>query len=1502
MLKKSVAAILCLMMVVQFICNAQAQTQETTTPVYADAYLDAETVDGIYQLTERGFNYWFPTWVKLHPKLLDYVHRVYPTLTRASEFVRTFVEKEDKVFAQTDLPFLRFEHPEAEDLKVLVSGIPGLVEIKDYKFTDQDVEILKAYNTLNDVQHIFKYDRAFAYKLFNYQQSAEKLEFLAYVYDKIYRVNQAGRNSNPINSLENKDNPLFLAYRLYVHGENKEKGFTLAKLEELLKSKDNTTKTHAYAILRLPNSAVDISDEVFPKSNNKEQLYTQLNVDNLANELNRETDVPDYKTLLDYYYQLMQDAGKEDTVQFATDEKLLAPINPFSYELDIPDGHIVNLNGYLGVLRTYLKMVHEKHKLLEVYGPYILSDKLLYAQQQDVLRKLDALKKGSAQLEKYDAKKGYDFWNKEENSVSLKTLYDFITKRTMLVDFNSYDVSNLSSSFKYFFDEKSEEFSKEYMRGVALSAMFVPMQTNVYDPLVIQQAGDDDFINDFHYRWGFYRKALYLDTNPDAALELKRTGQQGTKRVVTLADLIKTERDVVLYADDNFYNANKLADYLKMDMNRFDNVDSESGNNGKLATAWEKFSNIFRKDIYNVTKTAEHKTYGFFPGITPYDPTKNPDQEDLLDIYDSDVVLPSKLIDEEMQKTDYTVLQPFAVVSGIYRTKDVLSKANAFATDPKPVFISSSKLAFVQNATQKDKESLLNYALLKNLEANMPLGYSQNLDMNSPLYLDIYGNILTESGLVVVPAAANPTLHSDGKFPIISTALYTTYGKQYKFPSRWNIAFDMFVKEGDFWELMPVNTFVGDTISSPSNSIGTVAMRKQMFNIYASDLQGNILDFDLHLNMILEVLRGAPIENIDKNFEGINTAGRLSKAGLIAASKLDELNNALRSKSVNTNLSIPNPAFIDGIEYIVFFFYKLMVLASVIIWMVLIYLDAVGGKLSLQTGLKCLSATLLTVLTIVVIPESFELSYYQANKALLQKEAIYIQMLNLEKTEEGREIGITGVTEPVISSKLYLKLDDVDNHWGEMFKEILLSTSVNSVGDAYKKYNENNPVTGEAGIDVFNDGVYTSLDSLLQSTTVVAAPSANTMSLYQSSNLNSLPVSFFSPYYTFLDILIDDVNKYNADNNVYAYGTKTQRGGELKTLGLVKAFFMSPQFAEHKSDDCLALGDIYGTTNGIVSYDNLLDPATVAKLRETQWVQRDIDTYKTNLENQGKTQENIDKLIRKQSEQLIKRIGLVNTHARDFVLEHFDLIGRVTDETFLKMMALDLALYHNKVFNSGTADTIEIYNLSNDDLLRLSIAPRTQVLLNSPLSFSRFVYETGRTPAIFAAALTVFITFVTGWLKPLLTLLIFAAVFVSVFVFKVILRKDNKPISGYLVTPLLVNLLNVLNAVLLKLSLSLPVLGLSPAICLLLSTVIQVFYVGALVMVVGVALHDWKSLGGNVYEYVASKMFDRTPTLSKGKKRHYKEGRDYLTELLLKQQKRVGTAFKMASKLKGILM
>ena len=1077
--------------------------------------------------------------------------------------------------------------------------------------------------------------------------------------------------------------------------------------------------------------------------------------------------------------------------------------------------------------------------LLDELGPVITADNTSFTSFKEQLKML----KGLAEVLTWaDDDSLWEYWNIDNKRLvnadndfkSLKALYDYLTSVNAFDGVDAYDPEALTSAFAYFFSEENGfQLSEQMQTGLVASATFLPMRTSVYDPYSFDGITTTDWLVNYHAKFGYNRKALYRDTTVDAAVNLQRTKSRGRLEVCTLKDLLNPDQDIVLYIDDNLYNVNKLAEMTDKAFERLDNVDAASSNNNIVGKLWESAKGAWEINMENVAKTAEVTTYsqevqkgGVISTVfTSWDeffmPLETAKEE----------LSPDTVWDDTTQSvtstTGYTYgpMQPYAVLSGVYQDESLFRSLNAALIGSNPVFVSSPTVPYLEEASSKERSQIFNYLLLKNMDSQMTIDYATNLDLTSPIYMDVYGNIVTESGIVVIPAAANATLYNSSYRPY-NAAFYSTYGDDFLLPydadaeSLNKLLEEVLTPVDGVWQLASLQV-KGGSVDLSRLSTADKESLAEITEIFAYDVgTSGFCNASLWKVIITEVLRGAPIECIDKDFEGLNTASRITRSGLMVANKLDELIEALSSDGANASLSIPNPAYIDGLEYVVFFAFKILILITLVIWMTTIYVDAAGGALGLRTGGKCIGAILLTLSLIVGVPTIFELSYYESNKLLLQDETELLMMLNLEKSESGNEIGITKVSEPEKNTTLYLRLADVEMPWWDLLPKIMVSSMDSNLEKLYEEYENAHPIANSPSVTVKNGTVYISTEQLFESSAITFSSVSKT--IYQQAARDT-PASYYTPYYVFLDQLIYKANAYAAENDYYAYSTKIQKGGRLKTLGFIQPYFTSEEFMA-EGMDYLGLYTIYDVTAPAQYFEMKYTEDVLEAIRNSQWCNRDLS-----------------------DDECITRIEKLNVFAQKWVAEHKEMIGKVTDETFLKTMALACALEHNRLFNTMRADYLEIQELGNEDLLRLSIADKDTVMRNSSMSFARFVYTVGGTPAVYAAAILTLVNFLSSWVKPLVTLIVFIITCISIFVFKLILRKDNKSVFGYITTIFLMCVVNVLGALFLKLTMYIPVTGLSPTVCILVQVVIQSIYLFALVKLVLIALKDWRNVGFQKY-------------------------------------------------------
>ena len=1273
--------------------------------------------------------------------------------------------------------------------------------------------------------------------------------------------------------------------------------------------------------------------------------------------------------------------------------------------------------GYL--IATILELQYFRDQLLAQANNDLSSGSI-----KDNLDLLNGLKGVNKVIEKYPFPLLKDLWEKQGEEFkdlpckSLKELYDKLLEKGIFdkIDGIASQQPKVLETGKPLgdwmdYEEGKEKLSDYYLKGIAYSAAMIPMKTNVYSQDWLNFL-DDDFKKNFHNQWGYNRKALYFDSSSSAAQTYFVTGTANPNKVLTLKDFLNAKNDMVVFVDDNFYNADTLG-FDKLDFSGDIQVPAqpqtqpytqptvtqetfaaspaeETSAASEETTAAQEETTTAASTTAAPTTAASTRTrtrtnttnpnlpanpvwqsnspYSVIPNLntgrlttTPALPplrsvprqSPRPISKSILDLFmplevhaepeestaetvpetqaqtqanvqvgvapteewaymadlisnnsnlSADSVLKnndetnySKIFLEKLQNIQgaiqyfpqatlenpgnpdravlnsgqinyylrasnagsevYTPLQGYAVVSSVYRDIDLYNLANS-SLKRYPVFIASEKAGKAKNSSDDAKASIFNYALMRNLKDSMAVEYTGNLDMNSPLYLDIYGNILTESGTVVVPAASNPTLMSSSDFfrGDWSAGLFSIYGNGYKIKaddegSFSNVLDATFQVVDGYW--MPKSRILGNSyvidmsrLSTASKDTLDVLYTQTYVDLHNSnETQNKYYSFKRYVNIILEVLRGAPIENIDKAKEGLDTSNRIDKAGIVAAAKLEQLNDSLNIAGENTTISLPQISNISVFNVVSIIIFKAMMVTLVAISIVTIYIDAVKSQMGLGTIAKIIGTGAIMMSVVLIVPALFDITYYQSNRALLQDEATYLSMLNLEKEESGVEIGMTEVREPHINTNLQIQLDDITVPWYIMFSNVMTADTGKTLDNIWQEHAQTQSfIFNNDDVVIKHNGVYMDVSQIYDSTSIdidtTMTSTTTKRNLVQTAKNKTSTFSYYSPYYAILDALIRNVNTYNAnpwepEENVtnvqgwYSYTTKVQRGGRVKSMGLIAPYFKSERFMSDENKDILGFYHMY---SNLYQTDVQQDPAldglydsNLQNIRASNW-------YPTGIANQD----------------VIKRVDWLTKQARDFVAKNENMLGKVSDETFLKAMALNLAIKHNQVFGNRYASSIDIANLSNDDLLRLSVAKKNDVMMTSTLTFPRFVYETGGTFAVVVAMILSVTMKVSSILKPAAVILTFALIFFSVFIIKICMRKKEATYLGYIVTILLLCLTNIAYSLMLKITLFLPTLF-PPAVCIIIQILLQVGYLFILGNVIYYAAKDWHDMAAFKY-------------------------------------------------------
>lgn len=1018
--------------------------------------------------------------------------------------------------------------------------------------------------------------------------------------------------------------------------------------------------------------------------------------------------------------------------------------------------------------------------------------------------------------------KGLEYLGIYPSSMSdaMKKAQQYLNDFGHLVDETKLGVNekNESEPLKEFFNISTKRFTDHYLRGVALSATYIPLKTSVLNPNTYAYVDDLTFIDEFHYVYGFHRKGLYISTDVDAAVSGYVTGQDNSNlAVATLRDLLQPERDIVLYLDDNFYNIDTLAELQGQQYSMTSNADDADD----TRNIWDKVSDLSEVRVQDVVKTGS--SYRYSDKVSSKIKDYGEDVDARSNKYEN-AVLNSEKIDFYLNETEYSPMQSFAVVSSIYRDKSLFKIVQKQGTYRKPVFVSSPNLAGVVGSDISEFNSIYNYSLLKNITNSAGIDYEIALDLDSPVYIDIYGNILTASGIVVIPAASNATLHKSNGFSLYNAGFLTTYGDVYKIPASLEnseeFAPTFFYESDGVYELSDkvIDGLYFDFNALPYASSKTLYTLR---NLYLSNLN-NSLDFEPRVNLITEVLRGAPIENIDTYKEGLSQNKDASGMSTYMAYNLDELSDEiLPNLAGNTLVYFPNLAFIDGVEYIVVFVFKAVFILLFFILFIQIYGDVIEGKIGLKTVTRFIATVLVSTAAVWLVPKLIETSYYLPNKYLLKDHMETLMILNAEKDLDGKEVSIIDVREPQSSTKFYIKLDDTGVSWVNVLDDVLFKDVFTTIDEAYEQEFKENLLANQAGVLRKSDGLYMDVDGIFSSSSIMF--NKNQKFIYQSVH-DTPTASYALPYYVILDKLIGNVNFYNNNNNIMSYTTKIMGQGKVATLGLIEPYLTSIDFMDN-DDDILGMGRIYSVDSGSL-YDLSFDEEELESMKQSMW-------YRDSLINDP--------------DDLLNKLERLNRKARQYVVDNRSVLGKISDETFLKSMAMSLSLEYNSIFRTAGPTSLEIFEVDNRDLIRLFTAKRDKVLEFSSTSFARFIYEVGSTLTIIFAAILCVVVFISSIARPLVMLIMLLSLVASLIIHKMILRKENHAIKGYAVSIGLICCVNIIYSLILFVSNFIPKIGVNPTGSVIAQIAIQVAYMFFLLKITEIVLRDWRNMGYHKY-------------------------------------------------------
>lgn len=1005
-----------------------------------------------------------------------------------------------------------------------------------------------------------------------------------------------------------------------------------------------------------------------------------------------------------------------------------------------------------------------------------------------------------------------------------------------------------------FFSINGSTMSSQWATGYSLSSLYIPMETNLYESTHVSWLDDGEWVSDYYYKYGFYRKALYVSTDSSAVVNEYMSGQKSNKMVATLGDLLQYDRDIILYTDSNFYNADDINDVLsKLDYTAIRNQANSATKTdeaGLLDALGSMVTEAFQLDTPTILKTAGNVYYSEALAANATKLGDSPAWDD--GVYDVFLFDKDEMFNR-LEDYEYSVAQSYAVVSAVYRNTQLYNELlEAIAEDSFALFKSSPTMPSIEGAEEKDYMSYINYIMLSNLQSAMKNDASSQLDLSAPIFTDVFGNIVTESGIVIIPAASNATLSGEAWSPT-TLGFATLYQRGNKIPvdygtndfCEWLSGFEdpvvittnpitgetsekyegtyngdavyqdhekgsgWFQKGTKYWNLKTSVISSGyyscmvqwDTISKNNEDLKQIFFNESFLratnSLYSRGLANNIV----------EVLRGAPIEYIDYTFEGIEGKANISKAGIYSAYNLNQVVKVLTggsfdgiSKAGNSIITIPNLAFISGVEYIILYLFKIIFAFMVVGMMVTLYQEAVEGSLGFKTIFKFIVTCISVIISITFIPTLMSFTYYNANKSLLRDEIGYIALLNYTKDYDGAEIGITSIDTPESSTELYLKLDDINVDWWTIVSEVLFGDTYSTITELYKDEISDSLIANEDGVIMKGDGLYLSIDDLLDSTEITYSPDYNAL-LLKNYESDGNVASYVSPYYVILRQMVQNINEYNSINSVSSYSVSYSSNGHVTTYDVISPYLKSDSFMS-EGYDILNLNSLFGTGSGKPAVSDPFSATDKTRMQASLWWP---DSF--SIEQQ---KEFIDSLY---------------LYARNFVAENEQVIGKVPDEVFIKIMSLQIAIRYNQLFNVPAGKSIEIINVDTKDLLRLMSGTKEDVYKYYGYSYARYVYESGGTIGCILAMLETLVLYVCSYAKPVLMLVLIAMLIYAVLMRKTIFRKQNRAVQGYLIACGALAACNYIYALMLKVTISLADYGFGFVLSYLFGIVVQVVYI-----------------------------------------------------------------------------
>lgn len=1014
------------------------------------------------------------------------------------------------------------------------------------------------------------------------------------------------------------------------------------------------------------------------------------------------------------------------------------------------------------------------------------------------------------------------------------------------------DASSVKDNPFYKFINKTNKGLQEHLvQGISASALYEPMKQKINEVTAFTDIDDTIFWKEFLLRYGNHRKAVLLDTTDQAPHNVTTTEKVGNLRVATLRDLMNYPDEVVLVTDPGYYNLDLFVkDNPEVQFMYEDIANDDAKNTGTIGSriaqnAQRSFDRMVSNVVPDVIEQAGAYVTSFLSIVGDVLTNRKSKMDKAL--------LTADEIEDVLNVTRYTPALGYTITSAVFRDQDFarfIDSNNSGAN--RIIFMSSATLNMRKDQTTGD-HAYINYLQLKAAKANLQIDAEATSDMDKPLYVDIFGNIVTESGYVVVPAASNATLVKNWTpYTVAFLTLFNNveYNKQTEFLIKEfgdtfevKSAEEMGFKKNTGKQYIVLRNRVENGIIDVSNlSTRNSQTRARLLKLMRSVIiHEGFENAKYFANIFCEVFRGAPLNKINKKKENIQTQADFLGFSKKQAWKFEQFRTKLYEGKSNSIISTPNLLSMDKLAIPLAIILKLTFLASLILILVVIFMTGVQGKFSLKILLRLIMVMVLSIVFTVGMPFVYTTSMYEMNRLTLQEPILRTALLSLAKEQGGREVNLMGQsTAYEAKSQISIKLESLSPNLVKFTKELINLPIDEGIDEMLKDMLQQKTSQRVPIFETRADGVYVSLNDLVNASTVRMQKSIQTLRQYKIGDTSA---SFYTPYYTFIDVLLDRANAYsNSEEGKLRYNNKIYKGS-VKTTGFLADYYLSDKFAE--DSDIFMLKKLYNSADA--KYYELSSAAAAYVVVEDKYAL--TGTPYENIDRIKMSQWYNDNATEKGVEQKIEKL---DQYVKKLVSDNRSLLNKVDDETFIRFIALCSALKYNALFNIPNASTLDVQYLSNDELIRFCIAPVTDVEQHMTSSFAAFVYALGNDLSVYLAAFLEALLYINGWLKYLFSILLFCMYYFTLFIRGTILgewntkRTDSERFANlkFAVTLMgIVVLINVAYAAALWTSFKVPNIGAGIATSIIYLILIQF---GLLTIMSGVMykmVAGWRDLG-----------------------------------------------------------